>query len=99
MAKDPLKDYLAHCYLYYSLNESVIADTEFDKLCVWIQKHWEDIMSPYRDLVFNLEKGELEGIKGSDLGDSCPDEIKEYANGLLAEYAAERELFKDELPW
>ena len=93
MNRDLLKDYLAHCYLYYTLNESVISDHSFDNLCKEIRSYWANIQSPYVDYVFALENGHIELLKGSELGETCPYEIQTYALQLLEQHNEELELF------
>ncbi len=92
---DPLKDYLAHCYLYYTLDDPVITDGEFDKLCLWIQKHWGGITSPHKDYVFALEKGVIDGMKGSQVGYDIPLLVMKYAHTLLEAKQDERRIFAD----
>lgn len=72
MKLDILREYLIHCHLYYTLSESIITDHEFDALCIEIRDTWDSLESPYKNLVSALEKGNITGIKGTELGDDCP---------------------------
>ena len=70
--KDPLKEYLVHSYLYY-----VLADHEFDSLCAYIRKNWEQIESPYKDFLWKYyEVDGIQTLKGLELlADFYPKEI------------------------
>jgi len=35
--------YLMSCYLYYSKNEPVLVDTEYDSLCNYILENWGEL--------------------------------------------------------
>ncbi len=94
MNRDLLEDYLVNCYLYYTVGEPIIDDHTFDKNCLEIEATWDALESPYKEFVFTLEKGVIEGIKGSELGDTCPPELIDTAMNRLADHNAERELFQ-----
>lgn len=101
MGYDILKEYIIHCYLYYTVSESIISDHQFDQLCLEIQRTWDKLESPYQDFVYELEKGVIKGMKGSELlravGEElvgiCPPELITQAMNRLKDYQAERELF------
>lgn len=43
--------YLIHSYLYYVLNESVISDAEYDKLCRELLARWGVIKGKHKHLI------------------------------------------------
>lgn len=94
MKYDILREYLIHCYLYYTCDESIINDHEFDALCIEIRDSWDSLESPYKGLVLALEGGDVSRIKGTEVGTSCPPELRRHAMTRLEDWRAVRELFQ-----
>jgi len=91
-----IKNYLIHCYLYYQLNESVISDEDFDKLCVRLLANWPTTQSVYKKYI---SKNDLEAGTGFTLfydhqtnKRNYPSEIIKDAETKLAEHRAQRVL-------
>jgi len=91
-----IKNYLIHCYLYYELNESIISDEDFDKLCVRLLANWPTQQSVYKKYI---SKNDLEAGTGFTLfydhetnKRDYPSEIIETAQTKLAEHRAQRVL-------
>lgn len=38
-------------YAYYELDNPLMTDAQFDKLGVWLLKHYDDIEHPHKDLI------------------------------------------------
>jgi hypothetical protein len=91
--KDLIKDYLAHSYLYYCLDSTVITDHAFDKLCEEINQTWDVLESDYKGVIEAHEYPPIKGLQLDALG--YPKEIREYAIDMMADKEAERELFKN----
>jgi len=53
--KQKIRQYLVHSFLYYRLNESIISDKHYDKICVevvkLIQAQPDESPFPYHELV------------------------------------------------
>jgi hypothetical protein len=43
--------YLYHSYRYYKLDDPVISDAEYDKLCKFLKAHWDDVKHPCKGLI------------------------------------------------
>lgn len=76
---EDVKAYLIHSYLYYKLNESVISDHEYDKLCIRLLD--SGVEHPL------ISKEDLEAGTGYQISE-YPPEIIEEANRLLKDTQA-----------
>ena len=81
-----LTDYLVHCYLYYELNNPIIYDYDFDKLCKDLLNKWDMIIHKYKDLV-----------SVSDLKAGTGYSIKRYPKGIIEDAEKRKEIFLQEL--
>lgn len=41
IARNAIREYAAHSYLYYKLDNPVISDGEYDELCKWLEREFE----------------------------------------------------------
>lgn len=79
--EEPVTKYLVHCYIYYILLDSVILDGEFDSLCMWMYKHYDELNSPYMHLV---DRQAVHAWTGYHIPkDAYPEEIRNYAESLV----------------
>jgi hypothetical protein len=91
-----IKNYLVHCYLYYELNESIISDEDFDRLCVRLLANWPNQQSSYKKYI---SKNDLEAGTGFTLfydhetnKRDYPSEIVTLAETKLVNHRAHRVL-------
>lgn len=78
-----INEYLIHCYLYYVLNESIISDTEFDKLCKGLLARWGVIKGKHKHLI---QPADLAAGTGYSIKEYPPDIIRK-AKALLGHRA------------
>jgi hypothetical protein len=91
-----IKNYLIHCYLYYEKNESIISDTDFDKMCSRLLANWNNYQSAYKKYI---SKNDLAAGTGFTLfydhktgKRNYPKEIVEEAETKLARSQANQVL-------
>ena len=58
---NPVGRYLVHSYIYYHLDNSVIADSEYDKMAKYILEHYDELDHPHKHLISKdaLEAGTM----------------------------------------
>jgi len=61
-------------YAYYKLNESLLSDEVFDKMCKWMLENWDNVEHRHKSLV---NKESLSAGTGFDI------EFNFFAQGLL----------------
>jgi NAD-dependent DNA ligase len=71
-----VSQYLIHSYLYYVLDDSVITDIEFDKICRLLLIHYDELTHENKKLV---AKDALESGSGYDIQRYCPRRVKMIA--------------------
>lgn len=79
-----IRAYAAYSYLYYEKDESLLADDDFDKLCVYLLENLEWI-KPY-DLNNYLDEDSLFSGSGYHLVGKVVGQTKDYAELLLKDY-------------
>ena len=87
-----IKNYLVHCYLYYELDESIVSDEDFDRLCVRLLANWPNTQSVYKKYI---SKNDLSSGTGFTLfydhktnKRNYPTEIVTEAKTKLAQHQA-----------
>jgi len=83
---EDLNDYLTHCYLYYELNNPIIYDYDFDRLCKDLLEKWDNINHSYKKLI---SKPDLKAGTGYN--------IKEYPKEIIEEAERRKKIFLKEL--
>ena len=48
---NPIGKYLVHSYIYYHLDNSVIADSEYDEMAKYILEHYDELEHPHKHLI------------------------------------------------
>lgn len=76
VAGNPVEQYLVHSYIYYELNDQIITDWEYDLLCRWMARHFDELDHPHADLV---DKDALMARTGYHLIGKFPGGIKALA--------------------
>jgi len=58
---NPVGRYLVHSYIYYHLDNSVIADSEYDQMAKYILEHYDELDHPHKHLISKdaLEAGTM----------------------------------------
>lgn len=79
--KSNIQRYIEASYLYYERGESVMLDSEFDKLAVDLLTNWDSIEDPYKHL---LDESMLRMGTGFDI--EYPEELKQSALEYLKDY-------------
>jgi hypothetical protein len=89
-----IKEYLIYCYLYYGMDESIISDGKFDKLCKQLLANWDNYQSAYKKYI---SKNDLEAGTGYTLfydhktgQRNYPQEIITEAEDRLVEWRARK---------
>lgn len=82
--------YLISAYVYSELHDEIITDKEFDKLCRHLERNWDRIDHPHKDII------EFDSLESStcyylDWG-LLPERIKGSARQLLEETKEMRDL-------
>jgi len=100
MAYDLIEEYLIHSYLYYVVGDIILADREFDRLCVELTSKWDNLESPFKDEV-DIPDDRNDGtmdfqLKGQDGQEDCySSEIKRRAHIRLNEWREEIREWKE----
>ena len=61
-----IRQYLLHSFLYYQLDESIIADSHYDDICAEVlqlmETHTDSSLLPYQELVKKSLSGDASGF-------------------------------------
>ncbi len=89
---DIFKEYLIHSYLYYSQDAPIISDHEFDALCKELNKTFNTLESPFKNILIQNNDNPPH-IKGLNLLE-YPNEIVMVGNSRLDDYKATWDIFQ-----
>lgn len=86
-------EYLLHSYLYYILDQPVIPDEEYDKICKDLYEKWDEINHLHKHLV---SKDDLKAGTGYSLTIyDYPKNVKTFADELLRLRAVGRDYLQE----